>query len=117
MSTSLKEKVAQIAERMQRTEASRKAILKWIDTYYGKIITIKADNEAVSLVFTYEGNVKVLDGELPSPDVALIGSMGDLYSLLDGKVSAKKLAKSKRINVLGSLHEWTIFEYILRTKQ
>lgn len=71
----------------------------------------------LALLFTHEGNVKVLDGELPSPDVALIGSSGDLYSLLDGKVSAKKLAKGRRVKVRGSFHEWSVFEGILRIKQ
>lgn len=117
MSPTLKDRVAQIAERIQRTEVNRKAIVKWVDTYYGKIITIKADDEAVSLAFTHEGKVKVLDGELPSPDVALMGSSGDIYSLLDGKISAKELAKSRRVEVRGSLHEWFIFEDISRIRQ
>ena len=111
----VKDKMVQIIEEIRRNEACRKAIAKWVDTYYGKIITIKADEEVASLVFTDEGDVKVLNVELPSPDVTLIGSGGDLYSLLDGKASAKKLAISGQIKVRGSLHEWSTFEGILRS--
>jgi putative sterol carrier protein len=111
----VKDKIVQIIEKIRSNEACRNVIAKWVNTYYGKIITIKADDEATSLVFTDEGNVKVLNVELPSPDVALIGSGGDLYSLLDGKASAKKLAISGQIKVRGSLHEWSIFEGILHS--
>ncbi len=104
----------QIIEDIQRSEACKKAIEKWVNTYHGKIITIKTDDEIASIVFTDEENVNVLNDELPSPDVALIGSKEDLYNLLDGKASAKKMAISGQIKVRGSLHEWLAFEDIMR---
>jgi putative sterol carrier protein len=104
----LRQKVKLISEDKKQLDK----VERWVDGYFGKIVSFHTSNESWYLTFSM-GGVTLGKGDYPSCEVSYRGNKETLLSVLEGKVRASQAFKLSELKVWGSMNEAVQFEALL----
>jgi len=108
-------KVAELVDKINRSESAKKEIVKWISTYDGKIIQWHlgdSPEEKFYVVFTRSG-ARFEMGDYPSPDMVWICDPQVWLDFQSGALDMRAALREGKIFMWGSLHEAFPFMIIL----
>jgi putative sterol carrier protein len=109
------EKMKQLVDKINKSEAAKGEIVKWISTYDGKIIQWhlgETSEDMFYVVFSREG-AKFGKGDYPSPDMVWICEPQVWLDFQSGAIDMRKALEENKVFMWGSLHEAMPFMMII----
>jgi putative sterol carrier protein len=114
-STEVSGKLQELVEKINKSEAARNEITKWISTYDGKIIQWHlgdSPEDKFYVVFTKDG-ARFEEGDYPSPDMVWICEPDVWLDFQTGAIDMRQAMQDNKVFMWGSLHEAMPFMMII----
>ena len=90
--------------KLNQCDSAKLTMKEWIGHYDGKVIQFQTDTELFHIVVAAE-NIRVSDGEYPSPDVIFRGPSELIVDVFKLKHNLESAMKNWEIVVLGAGHD------------